>query len=125
LLQASLEQSAHINLLDQGKAGDILQNMTKPADTPITEPIGREIALRANAARVIFAQVTGSQGHYTLKVDIQRPDYTNPQSNSETTGKNPSLGKSPATQDPEHHLTSFPTHSPAAFETPPNGSEMK
>jgi tetratricopeptide (TPR) repeat protein len=73
LLQASLEQSAHINLLDQGRVGDILQNMTKPADTPITQPIGREIALRANAARVIFSSVTGSQGHYTLNIDIQRP----------------------------------------------------
>ena len=75
LLQASLEQSAHINLLDQGRVGDILQNMTKPADTPIDRPTGREIGMRANAARVIFAQVTGSQGHYTLNIDIQRTDY--------------------------------------------------
>ena len=78
LLQASLEQSAHINLLDQGRVGDTLQNMTKPADTPIDQPTGREIGMRANAARVIFAQVTGSQGHYTLNVDIQRTDYSSP-----------------------------------------------
>jgi len=78
LLEASLEQSAHINLLDQGRVGDIMQNMTKPADTPITQPIGREIALRANAARVIFSTVTGSQGHYSLNIDIQRTDYSTP-----------------------------------------------
>ena len=76
LLQASLEQSAHINLLDQGRVGDLLQNMTKPADTLIDQPTGREIGMRAAAARVIFAQVTGSQGHYTLNIDIQRTDYT-------------------------------------------------
>jgi len=76
LLQASLEQSAHINLLDQGRVGDIMQNMTKPADTPITEPIGREIALRANAARVVFAAVTGASGSYSLNIDIQRLDNT-------------------------------------------------
>lgn len=75
LLEASLEQSAQINLLDQGRAGDIMERMTLPPDTPITQPIGRHIALRANAARVIFAQVTGSQGRYTLNIDIQRPDY--------------------------------------------------
>lgn len=75
LLRASLEQSAHINLLDQGRAGDIMERMTLPPETRITQEIGREIANRAGAARVVFSRVTGSAGRYTLSIDIQRPDY--------------------------------------------------
>ena len=33
LIQSGLAQSAHINLLDQGRVGDLLQQMTKPPDT--------------------------------------------------------------------------------------------
>jgi len=74
LIQAGLTQSAQINLLDQGRVGDILQQMTKSPDTVITEPIAREIALRAGAPRVVFATVTGTNGSYKLIIDIQQPD---------------------------------------------------
>jgi eukaryotic-like serine/threonine-protein kinase len=76
LLQAGLSQSVQINLLDQDRVGDTLQNMTKPPDTPITEPVAREIAMRTGAVRVVFPTVTGSKGAYTLRIDIQRPDNT-------------------------------------------------
>jgi serine/threonine protein kinase/tetratricopeptide (TPR) repeat protein len=74
LLQAGLEQSVQINLLDQSRVGDTLQRMTKPPDTPITGPVAREIAMRTGAVRVVFATVTGSAGSYRLDIDIQQPD---------------------------------------------------
>jgi tetratricopeptide (TPR) repeat protein len=76
LIHAGLTQSAQINLLDQGRAGDILQQMTKAPDTVIDAPIAREIAMRAGAVRVVFATVTKSAGSYSLNVDIQQPDNT-------------------------------------------------
>ena len=74
LVQAGLAQSAHINLLEPGRVGDILQQMTKPPNTPIVPPIAREIALRAGAVRVVFVTITGATGAYRLAVDIQQPD---------------------------------------------------
>ena len=78
LLQGDLTQSAQINLLDQGRVGDILQQMTKPPETVIDPLIAREIAMRAGAPRVAFATVTGSNGNYKLNIDIQQPDATSP-----------------------------------------------
>jgi tetratricopeptide (TPR) repeat protein len=74
LIGAGLSQSVQVNLLDQGRVGDILQRMTKAPDTLIDPPIAREIAMRAGAVRVIFATVTGSAGSYSLNIDIQQPD---------------------------------------------------
>jgi eukaryotic-like serine/threonine-protein kinase len=74
LVQAGLSQSAHVNLLDAGRVDDILQRMTKPADTPITPAIAREIAMHVGAPRVILTSVTGSHGSYQFNVDIQQPD---------------------------------------------------
>jgi eukaryotic-like serine/threonine-protein kinase len=74
LLRASLSQSARINLVDQGRVGDIVQQMTKAPDGPIDMVTAREIAMRAGAVRVIFATVTGSGGNYQLNVDLQEPD---------------------------------------------------
>jgi len=76
LVQAGLGQSAQINLLDQGRAGDILQQMKKDPVTTIDGPVGREIAMRAGAARVVFVTVSGSKGSYLLDVDLQQPDNT-------------------------------------------------
>ena len=77
LLQAGLNQSAQINLLDQSHIGDTLQLMTKPPDTVIDPPTAREIALRTGAVRVVFATVTVSAGSYSLNIDIQQPDANN------------------------------------------------
>jgi serine/threonine protein kinase/tetratricopeptide (TPR) repeat protein len=74
LVQAGLAQSAHINLVEPGRVGDILQQMTKPPDTPIVPSIAREIALRAGAVRVVFVTITGAKGDYSLTVDVQQPD---------------------------------------------------
>jgi serine/threonine protein kinase/tetratricopeptide (TPR) repeat protein len=76
LIQAGLAQSIQVNLLDPGRVGDILQQMTKPPDAPIDQETGREIAMRAGAVRVVFATVSGGNGAYTLNIDIQQPDNT-------------------------------------------------
>jgi serine/threonine protein kinase/tetratricopeptide (TPR) repeat protein len=76
LLRASLSQSAQISLLDQSLVGDTLQRMTKSPETPITEPIAREIALRTGAVRVLIATISGSTPNYSLTIDIQQPDNT-------------------------------------------------
>jgi eukaryotic-like serine/threonine-protein kinase len=76
LIRAGLSQSMQVNLLDQGRIGDILQQMTKSPVTMIDATMAREIAMRAGAVRVIFAKLTGSHGNYSLDVDIQKPDNT-------------------------------------------------
>jgi serine/threonine protein kinase len=74
LIQAGLAQSAQINVLAPGRIGDTLQQMNKPPDAAIDQPIAREIAMRTGAARVIFVDVTGSDGDYRINIDIQEPD---------------------------------------------------
>lgn len=76
LIQAGLSQSIQVNLLDQGRVGDILQQMTKSPDVSIDPAIAREVAMRAGASRVIFATVTGKAGKYSLDIDVQQPDAT-------------------------------------------------
>jgi eukaryotic-like serine/threonine-protein kinase len=76
LIRGGLSQSAQVNLLDQGRVGDILQQMTKPPETAIDPSVAREIAMRAAAVRVVFATISGRDGNYKLDVDIQQPDNT-------------------------------------------------
>jgi eukaryotic-like serine/threonine-protein kinase len=76
LIRAGLAQSAHINLLDQSRVGDMLQRMNRPPDTAIDEPIAREIAMRTGAVRVVFATVRGKAGKYQLDMDVQQSDNT-------------------------------------------------
>lgn len=79
LIESGLSQSRQINLLSQGRAGDILQQMKlNPANT-VNETTAREIAMRSGAVRVIFITVRGSNGNYSLDVDIQQPDSSSPQ----------------------------------------------
>jgi tetratricopeptide (TPR) repeat protein len=76
LIRACLAQSSQINLLDLGRVGNTLQRMGKTPDTLIDQPIAREIAMRTNAARVVFVAVRGAQGKYELDVDVEQLDNT-------------------------------------------------
>ena len=79
LIESGLAQSRQVNLLSQGRAGDILQQMKlSPANT-VNEATAREIAMRSGAVRVIFITVKGVEGNYNLEVDIQQPDSASPQ----------------------------------------------
>lgn len=73
-IQAGLSQSTHINLLDEEHVDNILRRMSHHGQTPIDEATSREIAMRAGAARVAFATITESHGHYSLNIDLQQPD---------------------------------------------------
>lgn len=74
LIRAGLAQSAQISLLDQGRVGDVLQQMTMPPSTTIEPPIAREIAMRTGAVRIVFATLDKSANNYSLNVEIQQPD---------------------------------------------------
>jgi serine/threonine protein kinase/tetratricopeptide (TPR) repeat protein len=100
LIQAGLTQSAHINLVDQGRAGDILQQMTKPPDTVIDPPTAREIALRAGAVRVILPTVNKSGNTYNLKLELQQPDTNSPKSYRHS-WSNTWTWQSPKTKQPQ------------------------
>lgn len=76
LLRAGLAQSAQVNLLDQGRAREILEEMTKAPDAEIDQATAREIAMRAGAARVVFATASGASGSYKLTIEVQQPDNT-------------------------------------------------
>ncbi|WP_213803725.1 serine/threonine-protein kinase [Granulicella sp. dw_53] len=78
LAHAGLSQSTQINLLDRGSVAEILGQMTKPHDITITDPIAREIAMRANASRIIFLTLSRSGSRHNMTVEIQRPDLTTP-----------------------------------------------
>lgn len=76
LIRAGLAQSAQVNLLDTSRVGDTLQRMGKTPETFIDEPMAREIAMRANAARVLFVRLRGGPGKYELDVHVEQPDNT-------------------------------------------------
>jgi serine/threonine protein kinase/tetratricopeptide (TPR) repeat protein len=76
LIRSSLSQSAQINLLDEGRVGDTLQQMARKADGPIGQSVAREIAMRAGAVRVIFVTVSGKSGIYQMGVEVQQLDNT-------------------------------------------------
>lgn len=76
LIQAGIAQSGQVNLLDQGRVGDILQQMTKSPDTTIDPTTARDIAMRAGAVRVVFTDLIGLKDGYGLNVEIQQPDNT-------------------------------------------------
>jgi serine/threonine protein kinase len=76
LVKSGVAQSVQVNLVDEGRAGDILQQMTKIPDASIDPVTVREIAMRAGAVRVIFLTASGSDGRYRLDVDVQELDDT-------------------------------------------------
>jgi serine/threonine protein kinase/Flp pilus assembly protein TadD len=79
LIESGLAQSAQVNLLSQGRAGDILEQMKRNPANTVDAPTAREVAMRAGAVRVIFITVNGKDGNYTLDVDIQQPDPASPE----------------------------------------------
>lgn len=74
LIQAGLSQSVQINLLDPGRASDILQQMKKPEEAAADANVVREIAMRAGAVRVVLMTISALNGTYYLDVDVQQPD---------------------------------------------------
>lgn len=76
LIEAGVAQSPRIRLLDESRAGDILQQMTKPPESAIDPLTAREIAMRSGAARVVFPTLSRSGAAYRLDIDIQQPGTT-------------------------------------------------
>jgi serine/threonine protein kinase/tetratricopeptide (TPR) repeat protein len=76
LLRGSLSQSAHINLLNAGKVGALLEQMGRPLDAKIDPATAREIAMRAGAARVLFVTLRRDGSVTRMDVDLEQPDNT-------------------------------------------------
>lgn len=76
LMRASLSQSPQVNLLDEGRVGDTLQQMTRNPNGPVDESIAREVAMRTGAVRVVFVTLSGQSGKYQMAVEVQQPDNT-------------------------------------------------
>jgi serine/threonine protein kinase/tetratricopeptide (TPR) repeat protein len=76
LLKASLSQSTQITLLDDARTGDILQNMAQKPDASITPTIGREIAMRSGAVRVVFPALSFSGNQFRLDLQVEQPSNT-------------------------------------------------
>lgn len=72
-LVVSLEQSQHANVVPRTRMSATLQRMGKTADTPVTEPIGREICVREKV-RGLIAPAIGKVGErYSLTARIVDP----------------------------------------------------
>lgn len=76
LLKASLSQSTQIDLLDDARAGDILQSMAQKPDAAISPSLGREIAMRAGAVRVVFPRLSFSGKDFRLDLEVEQPSDT-------------------------------------------------
>jgi eukaryotic-like serine/threonine-protein kinase len=68
-LRIGLEQSPYIDLLGRGQIADILASMEKPADTPLTGEVAREVCERANDQVLLAGAIAriGSQFLLTLE----------------------------------------------------------
>lgn len=75
LMRHQLSQSPYFNLMDVGRIGNVLMQMTKQPDTPLDPPTAREIALRSGAPRVIFGTISSVGDTYVLDIVIEQPDY--------------------------------------------------
>jgi tetratricopeptide (TPR) repeat protein len=76
LLRIQLRQSAHLQLLDAGRAARARTLIADGGKTANTAAVAREVALRAGAALVIFSMLTRVADNYDLTVDIQRVGAT-------------------------------------------------
>ncbi len=75
ILESSFEQSQVLGVLTRDEVAGVLRSAGKPANTPITSALAREIAVRANAEGVLEASVrrTDDGGVFALRaVDVVR-----------------------------------------------------
>lgn len=74
LLAGQLGQSPRFELMSARRRGEHLARMTKPADTPLDEPVARQIALRQGRTAIVYGQVSKILSDFWLDVKIEQPD---------------------------------------------------
>jgi tetratricopeptide (TPR) repeat protein len=72
-LAAQLEQSTFLNFLPEERVREALRLMSRPADTRITNEIGREICLRQGAKGIIEGSIAALGAHYILTLAAVKP----------------------------------------------------
>jgi tetratricopeptide (TPR) repeat protein/predicted Ser/Thr protein kinase len=65
-LSVALRQSPFLNLLSDDKVGATLQMMTRPANTPLTPEVTREVCQRAHSKAYIAGSITTLGSEYVL-----------------------------------------------------------
>ena len=65
----ALRQSPFLNVLSDDKVKSTLKLMTKPAGTPITKDVAREVCLRAGSVAYIAGSIAGLGNTYVLGLD--------------------------------------------------------
>jgi serine/threonine-protein kinase len=69
-LRVDLSQSNVIHLLQASEVRDALQRMGRPANTPLTDSIAREVAQRSNARAVVTGEVHSLGAGYVLTASV-------------------------------------------------------
>jgi len=72
VLRVQLAQSAHFNLLDNGRIKETLARMTKPSDQKLDLPVAREVAFRSATPLVVYGNVAPLGTGYSLSMVIDR-----------------------------------------------------
>ncbi|MCG8458588.1 MAG: protein kinase, partial [Holophagales bacterium] len=72
-LRTALDQSRSNIVLSRSQIRDSLSRMQKPEDTTVDREIGREIALRESAERLIVGNVSKFGSSYSVIVDVVDP----------------------------------------------------
>jgi Tfp pilus assembly protein PilF len=67
-LRVSLRQSPLLNVLDDDKVAETLQQMTRPADTKLTPDIARELCQRAGSKAYIDGAIASLGSKYVLEL---------------------------------------------------------
>ncbi len=68
-LRIDLEQSPYIDMLGRGQLVETLASMEKPADTPLTGDVAREVCERANDQVLLAGAITRIGGEYLLTLE--------------------------------------------------------
>lgn len=67
-LTASLEQSPLLNILSEYSVAETLRLMERPADTPLTGPVAREVCERAGGAAYVTGSIASLGRQYVLQL---------------------------------------------------------
>lgn len=67
-LSLELEQSPFLNLLSDRKISETLRAMGRPASSPLTADVARELCRRVGSKAVLGGAITRASGHYLLEL---------------------------------------------------------
>jgi len=72
-LNVSLSQSTHVNVFSKARINTVLQRMGKKPDTPVDEPVGREVCQRENIRGLICPSIGKVGNTFVITARIVDP----------------------------------------------------